>query len=140
VSIARIPGIYAADRLPVARIEKGMPALIESDDVYTNHIHADDLAAILLRALARGRPQRVINASDDTDLRMADYFDRVADAYGLPRVPRISRQEAEARLEPVTLSFMRESRRLSNARLKRELGYALRHPTVDDFLKTATRR
>ena len=106
VSIARIPGIYAANRLPVARIEKGMPALIESDDVYTNHIHADDLAAILLRALARGRPQRVINASDDTDLRMADYFDRVADAYGLPRVPRISRQEAEARLEPVTLSFM----------------------------------
>jgi nucleoside-diphosphate-sugar epimerase len=140
VSIARIPGIYAANRLPVARIEKGMPALIESDDVYTNHIHADDLAAILLRALARGRPQRVINASDDTDLRMADYFDRVADAYGMPRVPRISRQEAEARLEPVTLSFMRESRRLSNARLKRELGYALRHPTVDDFLKTATRR
>jgi nucleoside-diphosphate-sugar epimerase len=140
VSIARIPGIYAANRLPVARIEKGMPALIESDDVYTNHIHADDLAAILLRALARGRPQRVINASDDTDLRMADYFDRVADAYGLPSVPRISRQEAEARLEPVTLSFMRESRRLSNARLKRELGYALRHPTVDDFLKTATRR
>lgn len=140
VSIARIPGIYAANRLPVARIEKGMPALVESDDVYTNHIHADDLAAILLRALARGRPQRVINASDDTDLRMADYFDRVADAYGLPRVPRVSRQEAEARLEPVTLSFMRESRRLSNARLKRELGYALRHPTVDDFLKAATRR
>ncbi|MDR5742153.1 NAD-dependent epimerase/dehydratase family protein [Caballeronia sp. LZ029] len=140
VSIARIPGIYAANRLPVARIEKGMPALIDSDDVYTNHIHADDLAAILLRALARGRPQRVINASDDTDLRMADYFDRVADAYGLPRVPRVSRQEAEARLEPVTLSFMRESRRLSNARLKRELGYALRHPTVDDFLKSATRR
>ncbi|KXU93810.1 NAD(P)-dependent oxidoreductase [Caballeronia megalochromosomata] len=140
VSIARIPGIYAASRLPVARIEKGMPALIESDDVYTNHIHADDLAAILVRALARGRPQRAINASDDTDLRMADYFDRVADAYGLSRVPRISRREAEARLEPVTLSFMRESRRLSNARLKRELGYVLRHPTVDDFLRANARR
>ncbi|WP_162065060.1 NAD-dependent epimerase/dehydratase family protein [Burkholderia sp. THE68] len=140
VSIARIPGIYAANRLPLARIEKGMPALVESDDVHTNHIHADDLAAILVRALSRGRPQRVINASDDTDLRMADYFDRVADAYGLPRVPRISRREAEASLEPITLSFMRESRRLSNARLKRELGYALRHPTVDDFLRANARR
>ncbi|WP_213227395.1 NAD-dependent epimerase/dehydratase family protein [Caballeronia sp. NK8] len=140
VSIARIPGIYAASRLPLARIEKGMPALVESDDVHTNHIHADDLAAILVRALSRGRPQRVINASDDTDLRMADYFDRVADAYGLPRVPRISRREAEASLEPITLSFMRESRRLSNARLKRELGYALRHPTVDDFLRANARR
>ncbi|WP_062608839.1 NAD-dependent epimerase/dehydratase family protein [Caballeronia calidae] len=140
VSIARIPGIYAGNRLPLARIERAQPALIESDDVYTNHIHADDLAGILVRALARGRPQRVINASDDTDLRMADYFDRVADAYGLPRVPRISRAEAQTRLEPITLSFMRESRRLSNARLKRELAYELRHPTVDDFLRTNARR
>lgn len=136
VSIVRIPGIYAANRLPIPRIEKGMPALAEADDVYTNHIHADDLAAILVRALTRGRPQRVFNASDDTDLRMADYFDRVADAFGLPRVPRISRQEAEARLEPVTLSFMRESRRLSNTRLRRELRYVLRHPSVDDFLRS----
>lgn len=140
VSIARIPGIYAGNRLPVARIERALPALVESDDVYTNHIHADDLAAILVRALSRGRPQRVINASDDTDLRMADYFDRVADAYALPRVPRITREEAQARLEPITLSFMRESRRLSNARLKRELGYVLRHPTVDDFLNANARR
>ncbi|WP_061145580.1 NAD-dependent epimerase/dehydratase family protein [Caballeronia arvi] len=140
VSIARIPGIYAGNRLPIARIERALPALVESDDVYTNHIHADDLAAILVRALRRGRPQRAINASDDTDLRMADYFDRVADAYGLPRVPRITREEAQTRLEPITLSFMRESRRLSNARLKRELGYVLRHPTVDDFLSTNARR
>jgi nucleoside-diphosphate-sugar epimerase len=140
VSIARIPGIYAANRLPIARIERALPALIESDDVYTNHIHADDLAAILVRALWRGRPQRVVNASDDTDLRMADYFDRVADAYGLARVPRITRLEAQARLEPITLSFMRESRRISNARLKRELGYALGHPTIDDFLRTNARR
>jgi nucleoside-diphosphate-sugar epimerase len=140
VSVVRIPGIYAANRLPLARIERRMPALAEADDVYTNHIHADDLAAILVRALARGRPQRVFNASDDTDLRMADYFDRVADAYGLPRVPRISRQEAEVQLEPITLSFMRESRRLSNARLKRELRYVLRHPTVNDFLRSNARR
>ncbi|SAK39371.1 NAD-dependent epimerase/dehydratase [Caballeronia temeraria] len=140
VSIVRIPGIYAANRLPIARIENGMPALVEPEDVYTNHIHADDLAAILVRAVSRGRPQRVINASDDTDLRMADYFDRVADAYSLPRVPRISRDEARTRLSPITLSFMRESRRLSNTRLKRELGYVLRHPTVDAFLKANARR
>lgn len=140
VSIVRIPGIYAENRLPLARIERAMPALVERDDVYTNHIHADDLAAIIVRALARGRPQRVINASDDTDLRMADYFDRVADAYRLPRVPRITREEADTRLEPITLSFMRESRRLRNARLKRELGYALRYPTVDDFLRAHAAR
>ncbi|KMZ12933.1 Nucleoside-diphosphate-sugar epimerase [Candidatus Burkholderia humilis] len=136
VSIVRIPGIYAATRLPLARIERAMPTLTASDDVYTNHIHADDLAAILVRTLARGRHQRVINASDDTDLRMGDYFDLIADAYGKPRVPRISRDEAQQRLEPITLSFMRESRRLANARLKRELRFTLRFRTVDDFLRS----
>jgi nucleoside-diphosphate-sugar epimerase len=135
VSIVRIPGIYAGNRLPLARIERGMPALVASEDVFTNHIHADDLAAILVRAIRRAKPQRAIHATDDTDLPMGEYFDRVADAKGLPRVPRVTRELAEAQLEPLTLSFMRESRRLKNTRLKRELGYALRYPTVDDFLR-----
>ncbi|MBP0593076.1 NAD-binding protein [Paraburkholderia sp. LEh10] len=136
-SIARIPGIYAANRLPLARLEKRTPALIDADDVYTNHIHADDLAAILLRMAARGRPSRVIHASDDTTLKMGEYFDRVADAFGVERAPRITRDEAEQQLGPMMLSFMRESRRLVNTRLKRELRVRLRYPEVDDFLRTA---
>jgi nucleoside-diphosphate-sugar epimerase len=134
-SIVRIPGIYARERLPLARIEQGKPALVDADDVYTNHIHADDLAAIVLRAAMRGRAGRVVHASDDTVMKMGEYFDRVADAFGLPRVPRVTREAAQTMLDPATLSFMRESRRLSNARLKRELGVALRYPTVDDFLR-----
>lgn len=134
-SIVRIPGIYARERLPLTRIGQGKPALVERDDVYTNHIHADDLAAIMLRMAVRGRIGRVVHASDDTVLKMGDYFDRIADAFGLPHVPRVTREAAEASLEPATLSFMRESRRLSNARLKRELGVTLRYPTVDDFLR-----
>lgn len=133
-SIVRIPGIYARERLPLARIGQGKPALVPRDDVYTNHIHADDLAAIMLRAAVRGRIGRVVHASDDTVLKMGAYFDRVADAFGLPRVPRVTREAAERSLDPATLSFMRESRRLSNARLKRELRIALRYPTVDAFL------
>jgi nucleoside-diphosphate-sugar epimerase len=134
-SIARIPGIYAGNRLPLARLEKRTPALIDADDVYTNHIHADDLAAILLRMTTHGRPSRVIHASDDTTLKMGEYFDRVADAFGLERTPRIARADAEQQLEPMMLSFMRESRRLINTRLKRELRMKLRYPTVDDFLR-----
>jgi nucleoside-diphosphate-sugar epimerase len=133
-SIVRIPGIYARERLPLARIGQGKPALVPQDDVYTNHIHADDLAAIMLRAAARGRIGRVVHASDDTVLKMGDYFDRVADAFGLAHVPRLPRAAAERSLDPATLSFMRESRRLSNARLKRELRVILRYPTVDAFL------
>ncbi|MBR8297951.1 NAD-dependent epimerase/dehydratase family protein, partial [Burkholderia cenocepacia] len=134
--IVRIPGIYAANRLPVARLERGTPALEPADDVYTNHIHADDLAAILRRAAERGKPARVVHASDDTELRMGEYFDRVAQVLGLPKPPRVSRADAERVLEPTLLSFMRESRRLSNTRLKAELCVTLRYPTVDDFLQT----
>lgn len=135
-SIARIPGIYAANRLPLARLEKGTPALVEPDDVYTSHIHADDLAAILLRLTTHGRPARVIHASDDSELKMGAYFDRVADAFGLARAPRIERAQAERELDPTLLSFMRESRRLTNTRLKRELRMRLRYPDVDAFLRT----
>ncbi|WP_322046925.1 NAD-dependent epimerase/dehydratase family protein [Paraburkholderia sp. J67] len=135
-TIARIPGIYAGTRLPLARLEKRTPALAQSDDVYTSHIHADDLAAILLRLATHGRPARIVHASDDSELKMGEYFDRVADAFGLARAPRVSREVAERELDPVLLSFMRESRRLANARLKRELRVRLRYPDVDTFLRT----
>jgi nucleoside-diphosphate-sugar epimerase len=139
-SIMRIPGIYAGNRLPLARLQKGTPALAPADDVYTNHIHADDLAAILVLAIRRARPQRVVHASDDSDLRMGDYFDLVADKLGLPRAPRVSRKQAEAQLEPMMLSFMRESRRLQNTRLRDEMRYALRYPSIDDFLRDFSRK
>ncbi len=137
VSILRIPGIYARDREgghPRERLLRGTAVLNAEDDVYTNHIHADDLARACVAALARGLPQRVVHASDDTDLTMGDYFDLAADLCGLPRPPRISRQEAREQLSPMLLSFMSESRRLENRRLKRELRLALRYPTVKDGL------
>ena len=132
-SILRIPGIYAPDRdggTPRERLQKGTPVLEARDDVYTNHIHADDLARALTAALWRGRPQRIYNASDDTQLKMGDYFDLAADLYGLPRPPRVPRNAAQDGLPLMLLSFMSESRRLDNARLKQELRVVLRHPTV----------
>jgi nucleoside-diphosphate-sugar epimerase len=95
LAILRVPGIYATDRLPVERLQKGTPALIANDDVYTNHIHADDLARLIRLALFRGLPQRVYHAVDDSDIRMGDYFDLVADAFALPRPPRLPRAELQ---------------------------------------------
>ena len=140
VAILRAPGIYAADRLPLQRLEQGLPALVDADDGYTNHIHADDLAAACVAALRHGRSNRVVNAVDDSDLRMGEYFDRVADAFGLPRPPRITRAEAEQRLSPLQMSFMRESRRIGNRRLKRELKLRLAYPTVDAGIRAALPR
>ena len=137
VSVLRIPGIYAADRIggdPRERVARGTPVLAGDEDVYTNHIHADDLARACVAALERGAPQRLYHASDDTDMKMGDYFDLVADLAALPRPPRISRDESAARLSAAQMSFLSESRRLDNRRLKRELRLRLRYPTVRDGL------
>jgi len=132
VAVLRAPGIYATDRLPLERLRRGTPVLDAADDVYTNHIHADDLAAIVVAALDRARPGEVYNATDDSELRMSEWFDLVADRHGLPRPPRVSRADAPGRIPPAMLSFMSESRRLSNAKLKAHLGVTLRYPTVAD--------
>jgi nucleoside-diphosphate-sugar epimerase len=137
VSVLRIPGIYAGDRPgghPRERLARGTPVLVPADDVYTNHIHADDLARACVAALHRGLPQRVVHASDDTELKMGDYFDLAADLCGLPRPQRVSRQAAQELMSPMQLSFMSESRRLDNRRLKRELRLRLCYPTVTQGL------
>ena len=129
----RIPGIYAPDReggTPRERLQRGTPVLRAEDDVFTNHIHADDLARACVLALWRCRPQRNVNVVDDTELKMGDYFDLAADLYGLPRPPRVARDAAGEQLPLMLLSFMSESRRLRNQRMKQELGLRLRYPTV----------
>jgi len=136
--ILRVPGIYASDRLPLSRVQQGTPAIIDSEDSYTNHIHADDLANISVAALRHGKPCRVYHTSDDSQLKMGEYFDSVADAFALPHVPRVSRAEAQRVLPPMLLSFMNESRRLTNTRMKQELKVVLRYPTVADTLLTVT--
>jgi nucleoside-diphosphate-sugar epimerase len=137
VSVLRVPGIYAADRLPLARIREGTPVLNENDDVYTNHIHADDLARVAVAAIGHGRPGRTYNVCDDSEIKMGDWFDLVADSFNLPRPQRISRSAAQRAISPQLLSFMSESRRLDNARMKRELGVILRYPTVAAGLAAA---
>jgi nucleoside-diphosphate-sugar epimerase len=128
--ILRAPGIYAPDRLPLQRLREGTPVLRVEDDVYTNHVHADDLASIVVRAFADDAPAGTYNACDDSELRMGEWFDLVAERAGLPRPPRISRSEAGARIAPELLSFMSESRRLANRRMKEGLGVRLRYRTV----------
>jgi nucleoside-diphosphate-sugar epimerase len=135
-AVLRVPGIYAHDRLPLDRLRQRLPALADEDDVYTNHIHADDLSRITIAALMRGSATRIYNAVDDTRYRMAQYFDAVADATGLPRPPRLPRAQLKEAVSPMMYSFMTESRRISNRRLKRELGVRLLYPTVADALAT----
>lgn len=138
VTLLRIPGIYANDRPgggPRERVRRGLPVPVPDEDVHTNHIHAEDLACACIAALHRGRPQRVVHVSDDSDLKMGDYYALVADLHGLPRPPRLPRAALARALPPMAMSFLAESRRLVNRRLKTELRVALRHPTVREGLR-----
>ena len=133
--VLRAPGIYAAERLPLDRLRARLPVLRPEEDVYTSHVHADDLAAAVARALEPDAPAGVYNAADDTELLMGEWLDLVADHAGLPRPPRASRERIAERVPPELLSFMQESRRLDNARLKQVLGVRLRYPTVSQGLR-----
>lgn len=134
-TILRVPGIYAADRLPLERLRLGTPAIVREEDSYTNHIHADDLASIVVAVLRHGRPNRAYHASDDSEMKMGDYLDVVADAHGLSRPLRLPRAEVERKVSPALWSFMNESRRLTNGRMKKELRVRLRYPAVKDGLR-----
>ncbi len=137
VGILRAPGIYAQDRMPAERVRKNLPAIVASDDVHTNHIHAEDLARLALAVLFRGRANRLYNAVDDSGLKMGDWFDIVADHLGLPRPPRLPRAEVIAAVTPAMRTFLTESRRLDNRRAKSELRFRLKYPTVREGLQPA---
>lgn len=132
--VLRVPGIYAAERLPLERLRNGTPAIRSDEDGYSNHIHADDLARIVVATLRYGKPNRVYHTVDDDEMKMGDYFDTVADAFGLPRPSRLSREEVQRTVSPMMWSFMNESRRLTNVRMKQELKVQLRYPNVQATL------
>lgn len=134
-SILRVPGIYSQERLPLERIRSATPAINAEEDSCTNHIFADDLARVVVAAMRYAKPNRCYHASDDSDLKMGDYFDEVADVFHLPRPPRLPRDEVKQSVSPVLWSFMNESRRLSNKRMKQELKIKLQYPQVSDALK-----
>jgi nucleoside-diphosphate-sugar epimerase len=135
-SILRVPGIYAHDRLPLDRLRAGSPAIAAIEDGYSNHIHADDLARIVVATLRYGKASRVYHTVDEDEMKMGDYFDAVADAFNLPRPPRLAREEIRRAVSPMMWSFMNESRRMTDTRMKQELKIQLQYPTVSHTLRT----
>jgi nucleoside-diphosphate-sugar epimerase len=130
VVLLRVPGIYAHDRLPVERLRGGLPVLAEDDAPFTNRIHADDLAQVCIAAMRRGEPGSAYNVSDGHPTTMTDYFNRVADCLGLPHPPVVGRAEATQVLSASMLSFLSESKRLDNRRMREQLGIELRYPDL----------
>lgn len=129
--ILRVPGIYGPDRLPLERIRQGQPVVEPGESPYTNRIHVDDLARVCVVCAERCPGSAVFNVSDGHPTTMTEYFNRVADAFGLPRPPLVSLAQAREHMTPAMYSFWRESRRLDNRRMLEVLGVRLKYPTLE---------
>lgn len=136
--ILRVPGIYAADRLPLKRLKAGTPVVARDESPWTNRIHADDLATACFAALNSPVANEIVNVSDDAPSHMTEYFFAVADYAGLPRPPQISLQQARQTLSSGMLSYLTESRRIDNTKMKNLLHIKLRYPTLRQGLAPKT--
>lgn len=133
--ILRVPGIYASDRLPLKRLKKRLPIVRESEAPWTNRIHADDLAMICKAAMNSKMSNTIYNVTDGQPGTMTDYFNQIADYAGLPRPPQITLKQAIETLSPGMASYLKESRRISNRKMLKELSITLQYPTLAEGLK-----
>ncbi|MBK1693827.1 NAD(P)-dependent oxidoreductase [Chromatium weissei] len=127
VVILRVAGIYDPQHLPLARLQQGTPLVRTEEAPYTNRIHVDDLVTVCRAAMERGVNGAVYNVCDGHPSTMTEYFLAIADAVGLPHPPLLPLVEAMEQLSAGMRSYMAESRRLSNRKLREELGVALRY-------------
>ncbi|MBK1719282.1 SDR family oxidoreductase [Thiocystis violacea] len=135
--VLRVSGIYGPGRLPLERLRRGEPLVRPEESPYSNRIHVDDLVGIGVAAMERGANGAIFNVSDGHPSTMTDYFLQLAKVAGLPPPPLISMAEAAEHLSAGMMSYMSESRRLSNRRLLEELGVELRYPTLAEGLRQA---
>ena len=133
--ILRVPGIYSLDRLPLKRLRAGTPMVRREESPWTNRIHADDLASACYAALICDVSNEIINIADDEPGTMTDYFNAVADHAGLPRPPQISLKAAQQSLSAGMLSYLAESRRIDNRKMKDRLKIKLKYACLADTLK-----
>jgi nucleoside-diphosphate-sugar epimerase len=135
VVILRVTGIYGPGRLPLARLRQGHPVLREEESPPTNRIHADDLAAVCVAAAEKGKPGEIFNVSDGQPGTMSQFFNAAADLLGLPRPPRVSMDEARRVMAPMMLSYLTETRRMDNRKMRERLGVTLRYPDLESGLR-----
>lgn len=139
VCVLRAPGIYALERLPVQSVLVRAPVMLPHEDSFSNHIHADDLAGAAVYAVscaddAYAQNPCIINVCDDEPILMGQWFAALANILNLPTPEYITRTQMQLSVGAMRWSFMRESRKIGNAKL-RAWGYALKHPSAIQFVE-----
>lgn len=129
--VLRVPGIYGPGRLPLERLASGEPAVRVDEAGIGNRIHVDDLVAACVAALDMREARGIYNVTDGSPMNSTEFLLRVARLAGLPEPPQISMDEAQLVLSPSRLSFLNESRQVSNRRMLSDLQGRLRYTDVD---------
>jgi nucleoside-diphosphate-sugar epimerase len=133
VTVFRLPGIYGPGRSALDRLRAGEARRIVSPGQVFSRIHLDDLAAGLAASIARPRAGGVYNLCDDEPAANAEVIAYAAELLGMAPPPEIPL--ADAGLSPVALRFYAESKRVSNALIKAELGWRPAYPSYREGLR-----
>jgi nucleoside-diphosphate-sugar epimerase len=138
VMIFRLPGIYGPGRSTIDDLRNGSARRIVKPGQVFNRIHVEDIASAAEAAVAKPMAGRVYNVTDDEPAPPQDVVAFAAELLGLP-VPQ-DLDFATAELSPMARSFYSESKRVSNVRMKTELGVALDYPTYRQGLQGILRQ
>lgn len=135
VHIFRLAGIYGPGRSAIDTVRGGNARRIVKPGQVFSRIHVDDIAGTVLASLARPNPGAAYNVCDDDAGPPQDVIAHACALLGVEVPPEIPWQQAQATLSPMALSFYADNKRVSNDRIKRELGVVLRHPTYREGLR-----
>lgn len=126
VHVFRLAGIYGPERNALVQLRAGTARRIDKPGQVFSRIHVDDIVAVLRASMARPAPGAVYNVADDLAAPPQDVVSFAADLLGVAPPPLVPFAQAE--LSPMARSFYDDSKRVSNDRIKRELGVTLAYP------------
>ena len=135
--VLRVPGIYGPDRLPLERVRRFEPVVREREAGINNRIHVDDLVEACARSITNPEARGVYNITDGRPLSSTTFINLVAKVAGLPAPPQVSMEEAQLTFSPERLSFLNESRRVSNERMLKHLGVVLKYADVEAGIRAS---
>ncbi len=131
--IFRLAGIYGPGRGPFAKVRAGTARRIIKKDQVFSRIHVEDIAQTLWASIQAPNPGAIYNLCDDDPAPPQDVIAYAAELLGLPTPPAIPIEEAE--MSEMARSFYAESKRVSNDRIKTELGVTLKYPDYRSGLR-----
>lgn len=138
--VLRVPGIYGPDRLPLERLRHLEPVVREREAGINNRIQVDDLVEACTCAITNSEARGVYNVTDGQPLSSTTFINMVAKVAGLPLPPQVSMEEAQLTFSPERLSFLNESRRVSNERMLKHLGVVLKYADVEAGIRASLPR